>query len=376
MILQILIVIGACVWIAKACNPFEDAADYLGRNMKAGIKGATINAIASSLPELLTTMSFLFLYNNTAGFASGVATTAGSAVFNILVIPAVVIGAVFFRMKKNGIEVDRKTIIRDGSFYIASIIALVIILNQPTITFVSGLILLSIYAVYVVVLIKMNKGSEDDSEEDEEDEVDETYNVFAPPKNRFVAFLKFDYTTAFNSSGAMTDKGAWISLLVAVAHVAVACHLLAGAVVSLAGSWGMSTFFVAVVLASAATSVPDTIMSVKDGLKGNYDDAISNAIGSNIFDICVSLGLPLTLYTAFNGAVTLGMDGHNVVELLAFLVVITITALIMFLVPKKIKLHTAFVFLLMYGGYVFYALSRGAGVAWAVQIGEAISNLI
>ena len=34
---------------------------------------------------------------------------------------------------------------------------------------------------------------------------------------------------------------------------------------------------VAVIIAAAATSVPDTILSIKDAKKGNYNDAISNA---------------------------------------------------------------------------------------------------
>ena len=29
-------------------------------------------------------------------------------------------------------------------------------------------------------------------------------------------------------------------------------------------------------------------------MKGDYDDAIANAIGSNIFDICFALGFPRT----------------------------------------------------------------------------------
>ena len=57
--------------------------------------------------------------------------------------------------------------------------------------------------------------------------------------------------------------------------------------------------FVAVILASAATSVPDTVISVRDAGQGNYNDAISNALGSNIFDICFALGLPLFLYCIF-----------------------------------------------------------------------------
>ena len=50
-----------CIIIWRACDGFEMASNYLGRNMKEGIKGATINAIGSSLPELFTTLFFLFI---------------------------------------------------------------------------------------------------------------------------------------------------------------------------------------------------------------------------------------------------------------------------------------------------------------------------
>ena len=54
---------------------------------------------------------------------------------------------------------------------------------------------------------------------------------------------------------------------------------------------------IAVIIAAAATSVPDTILSVKDALKGNYNDAISNAIGSNVFDIGFALGFPVLMFS-------------------------------------------------------------------------------
>ena len=90
IVVWILAVIIACYWIMKACDKFEPASDFLGRNMAPGIKGATINAIGSSLPELFTTLIFLFVYGEKE-FSSGVATTAGSAVFNAVIIPALVI---------------------------------------------------------------------------------------------------------------------------------------------------------------------------------------------------------------------------------------------------------------------------------------------
>ena len=59
----------------------------------------------------------------------------------------------------------------------------------------------------------------------------------------------------------------------------------------------MPVIFVAVIFASMATSVPDTVISIRDARDGDYDDAVANALGSNIFDVCFALGFPLFLYT-------------------------------------------------------------------------------
>ena len=77
---------------------------------------------------------------------------------------------------------------------------------------------------------------------------------------------------------------------------------------------GVAPYFTAVILGAAASSVPDTIISYKDALKGDYDDAVANAIGSNIFDICFALGLPLFAYGLLRGDVTLTAAGATGAE--------------------------------------------------------------
>ena len=72
----------SCLIIWRACDGFEAASEYIGRNLSDGVRGATINAIGSSIPELLTTMFFLLILHDKDGFAGGIGTTAGSAIFN------------------------------------------------------------------------------------------------------------------------------------------------------------------------------------------------------------------------------------------------------------------------------------------------------
>ena len=49
--------------------------------------------------------------------------------------------------------------------------------------------------------------------------------------------------------------------------------------------------------------LPDTFLSVKDAVNGKFYDSFSNAYGSNMFDICIGLGLPLLVYTSIHGTI-------------------------------------------------------------------------
>ena len=55
----------------KVSSSFDLAANYLTRNWGEGIKGPTVNAIASSLPELMISFIFLFYYKDITGFSAG-----------------------------------------------------------------------------------------------------------------------------------------------------------------------------------------------------------------------------------------------------------------------------------------------------------------
>ena len=138
--------------IKYACDSFEGASDYLGTEvyrMRPGVRGATLEAIASSLPELFTTLFLLFVLNDARGFAAGVATCAGSAVFNAVIIPAVCILAVTIKgvhgQKVERLELQLSTIIRDGAFFIVAELCLILFLGFGELLWWMGLILMALY---------------------------------------------------------------------------------------------------------------------------------------------------------------------------------------------------------------------------------------
>ncbi len=361
--------------LAKSCNSFEGAADWLGRKLPPGVKGATINAVGSSLPELFTTIALLFFIGGNEVFGAGIAVTAGSAVFNSDIIPCLCIIVVtapalarllvrvgtlgFLRLNRDwhttdSFEIDKPALIRDGIAVLIAEAVLIILLGKSTLTWTDGAILMAIYLPYVALMAWQS--SKYPVVQDSEVSHHMAHVEKLPFKK---AILDFDFNSLY-FGGAHYESGKahrpWIVLLSAVAVISGACYVLGETIVKSAELLGVHAIVTALFLGAAASSVPDTILSVKDSMKGNHNDAISNAVGSNTFDICVALGFPLFLYGITEG--TIPMPEHDsVLGLRIALVVVTAVILGTFLVPKKVKFWQAVVLAILYIAWTVYILS-------------------
>lgn len=363
------------IW--RACDGFEAASSYLGRNLSDGVRGATINAIGSSLPELLATSVALLLYLDKEGFAFGVGTTAGSAIFNSAVIPAMVIMSVTvitFGGFVKYIEVSRKVILRDGIALLLAEAVLIILLSKGTLTFIDGAILLAVYISYIVFMFATMGKSDEQGSENSGGEDGDTNNQGGVPI-RLLRLVGGDLRAGL-FPGSLTTFSASVLIAVATAVIGAACFILVEACYSLGDALEIRTYFIAVILAAAATSVPDTILSIKDAKKGNYDDAVSNALGSNIFDICVCLGAPLCVFTLFVGPISLDVADGSVAELRVLLFAFTLVAFGIYFFGQKMGKVKGVMLLSLYVSFVWYIYSRATGNPVALEIGEYLQSAL
>ena len=368
--LCLLAIVACSLVIWRGCDSFEEASGYLGRNMPAGVRGATINAIGSSLPELLTTMILLFVFIDEDGYSGGIATCAGSAVFNAVIIPAMCIVAVLaFGVVRKGkkqrvtaIEVGRPTILRDGLFFVGAELVLIVLLGSAVMYWWMGAVLISVYLVYFgYLMIQFRRGSGAAAGEDEDDDDDHEDDE---PRPLLAALLALDFNQLLFAGRRLSTGRAWAVLGAATAVVGAACFVLSYAVVEAAHLLDVPLYFTTVILAAAATSVPDTALSIKDARAGDYDDAVSNALGSNIFDITVALGLPLMLYGLIHGPVHLSATSGSAaaVQILRIaLLVITTVVLVIFLAGRKMGWGKAVLLLGLFAGWTVFVVGRAAG---------------
>ena len=264
--------------------------------MGEGIKGPTVNAVASSLPELMISSLFLFFYKDINGFSAGFATIIGSSAFNIAIIPVI---AYIFAFKKNQIQafkVDKKIVLQDGIFLLMSIILL-------GLGFVIGLniyyaiILISTYLFYIFFIYKkrnINKNKINDK--------------IGYINTKFGNGLKWSYFKSivnlriYNIFGFknINSFNSVIVIIISVLIISLACYLLVMVVENISESYGVNLFITAFFIAAISSSIPDTILSIKDAENNQFNDSFSNTYGSNIFDICIGVGLPIFIYSLFN----------------------------------------------------------------------------
>ena len=112
-------------------------------------------------------------------------------------------------------------------------------------------------------------------------------------------------------------------------------------------------------IVAAGTSVPDAISSVVVARNGEGDMAVSNAIGSNVFDILLGLGLPYFLSNVIKGKEVAVMTDDLLTSV--FILFGVLVAVIVILVISKWKLNpkVGMSLFLLYIGYVVFAYING-----------------
>ena len=364
---SIVLMIVSCLIIWRSAAGFEIASDFLGRKLSHGVKGATINAIASSMPEFLSSFFFLFYLKDVNGFSGGLGITAGSSIFNLLVIPVAVTLVILLRDPSRTIELTRKVLRRDGIVLIITILILVLIIDRQSLKPIHGLLLVMAYLVYLGYMFLSMKNLKNSMPEKPVPE------HFPSQKPVLVKILTLKLECMIIGRRELKKGNAWILLIASTLVMSLGTWLLVLGTEWLSDGLHIPILFIAVVLSAAASSVPDTVISVKDAKKGNYDDAISNALGSNIFDISFALGLPLFVYTLLNGAIEMEPVVVELsTELWMFLLITTALGAILFNIGRKLTLWKAGLFILIYLLFVLYVV----GHAFQLPLTEVVSDAL
>lgn len=273
---ELFLLIFGLILIVKAAGVLVTASSSLALrfNVPKMLVALTIMAFGTCAPEVA--ISFQSVSNGDGQIAF--ANVVGSCIVNVFLIIGV---AALIRP----IKVKHATIKKELPilFLITTVFAVLMldrlfdpftrnIFSRP-----DGLVLLLFFSVFVSYLVGLlRKGG--DNKEDEE--------------------IKY---------------GAIMSVLLIILSLLVtifSSDVIVENAVALANELNISKKIITMVIVVIGTSLPELVMTVTSARKGEFDMAVGNIIGTNIFNICVVLGLPVVIYG------NVGLDGFNFVDIL------------------------------------------------------------
>lgn len=318
MYISILVIFVASLVIYYSGNKFAEASSEIGDyfNISRSVKGATLDAIAGSLPELLIVLFSILIFKE---FSIGVGTIAGSVVFNLLIIPSLAV-----LVSPSVFKVSREVVARDGVFYIITILAfMVAILSTSSWGVAIGIVFIAIYFWYIDVIISQTK----------------KFRIKNPK--------------LLGDSISVTFK--LISAGINVILIGIATYFLAKHAIIFSNLLGIPSLIIGFTIVAISTSIPDTVIALFNARKGHTDDVMSNVYGSNIFNILISLGASIFLASILLNPFTEVSFGN--IELLIGLLVATIvvTYLIIddYILTKKNAIFMIFMYV-AFIGYLFF----------------------
>ncbi len=156
--------------------------------------------------------------------------------------------------------------------------------------------------------------------------------------------------------GAPTAGGRQLSIAFVVAGfvaIVVGAGWLVDGAVRLASAFGLSELVVGLTVVAIGTSMPEIATSTVAGLRGEQDIAVGNAVGSNVFNILMVIGLTATLSPEpiVVPAAALNFD-------LPIMMIVAFACLPIFFIGYSISRWEGLLFLFYYAAYTAYLILR------------------
>ena len=309
-----------------------EAADSLGAyyGLPPVVQGAVVAAVGSSFPELASTVIASVRYG---AFEIGVGAVVGSAVFNILVIPAVSALAGGGSLASN-----RDLVFKEAQFYLLSVAVVFLAFTLAVVydprggdpltgTITPGVAVFPVLLYGLYIFIQYH------------DTMD----------NRLASPFGVD-------PDAVNVEREWARLMLSLVVIVASAELLVRAAVGFGDAFGTSAFLWGLTVVAAGTSLPDTFVSVVAARRGNADVSLANVLGSNIFALLVVL--PVGVLAAGQAVVSL----RTVVPMMGFLVAASVVFFAVLRTEMRLTRREAYLLVAVYIGFLAWLVAESLGV--------------
>ena len=262
MVLEIVLLLIGFILIIKASDVLIDCASSIALLCKVPkmLIALTIVSFGTCAPEVAISFNSVAANNGSMALANVI----GSCIVNILLIIGIAAIVNPIKVKNSTVKKELPILFLITSIFFVLLMDRLFNPNTPTsFSRFDGAVLILSFGIFVYYLIRLLKNKKQD-----QGGVEKKYNL---P----VALILFVISTIviIYSSDLIVDNA-----------------------LSLAERIYVSPKIITMIAVVVGTSLPELVMTVTSAKRGEFDMAIGNIIGTNIFNICIVLGLPILIY--------------------------------------------------------------------------------
>lgn len=262
MLLQIIILIIGFIILVKGADLFVDAASSLAQNFHLSkmLIALTIVAFGTSAPEFAVSIKSAITSQGDIVLGNVI----GSNILNILLILGICSCIHLLHVKNATVKKELPiTILLSTLLSVLMCDKVLSGTNLNSLTRSDGITIILFFLIFVYYLFASMRNKVDDEEEELP-----KYGML-----KSIIFTIFGIICLVLGSNAVVDSASIIAKMI-----------------------GVSERLISLTIIALGTSLPELVTSTIATRKKEYDIAIGNVVGSNIFNIGIVLGLPLTIF--------------------------------------------------------------------------------
>ena len=321
----ILLLAVGFAFLVKGADFFVEGSSSIAKKLKVPpiIIGLTIVAMGTSLPETAVSVTASLVQNNELA----VSNVVGSNIFNLMFV----IGVCSILTP---IMVQKATVVRDIPLSLGCALFLLVLgisglgdKTGMTLGHADGVIFLIVFAGYIFTMVRSAMKARAAGQKVEIEGVEECDNMKELSYGKSILFL-----------------------IVGPAAIAFGGDLTVDTASRIAIELGMSQTLVGLTIVSIGTSLPELVTSVVAARKNEVDMAVGNAVGSNIFNILMVLGISSAISPV-------ALIRENIIDIV-LLMVFSIMVWIFAGTRKKIERKEGIIMVVVYLVYCAYIIAR------------------
>ena len=316
LLINLALLLIGFVFLIKGADIFVDGASDTARKFRVPkmLIGLTIVSFGTSAPELA--VSIQSILSGKGDILLG--NVVGSNVLNILLILGVASLVGTLRVNTATVKKEIPVLVLITLAFAALLSDKIFGLAENIFTRQDGVVLLLFFCIFIYYLIGMARKKDTNEEEDKDEKP--------------VKLVK-----------------ALLMIVVGLIGIVLGSDFVVKGASEIAATFGVSQRIISLTIVALGTSLPELVTSVIATKKGEYDIAIGNIVGSNIFNIGIVAGLPVAIFGGVGGG------AFSYIDIIALI----ISAVVLFFFARhggRIGYKKGIIFLLMFVAYYGYVM--------------------